>query len=85
MSATCARLSSPHTRCWSWYGRYLDIPGAELCITSDDLFSLPSAPGKTLVVGGAYVALEVRVSESVAARGRGLISGVVCAVCGLLD
>ena len=39
--------------------RYPDIPGAkEYCITSDDLFSLVSPPGKTLVVGGSYVALE---------------------------
>jgi hypothetical protein len=31
---------------------YPDIPGAkEHCITSDDLFSLSSPPGKTLVVG----------------------------------
>ncbi|XP_068109178.1 thioredoxin reductase 3 [Hyperolius riggenbachi] len=39
--------------------RYLDIPGdKELCITSDDLFSLDYCPGKTLVVGASYVALE---------------------------
>ena len=31
---------------------------ADLAITSDDLFSLADAPGKTLVVGGGYVALE---------------------------
>lgn len=38
---------------------YPDIPGAkEHCITSDDLFSLKTAPGKTLVVGASYVALE---------------------------
>ena len=38
---------------------YPDIPGAkELGITSDDLFSLQQAPGKTLVVGASYVALE---------------------------
>jgi pyruvate/2-oxoglutarate dehydrogenase complex dihydrolipoamide dehydrogenase (E3) component len=30
----------------------------ELCITSDDLFSLAEPPGKTLVVGASYVALE---------------------------
>lgn len=30
----------------------------ELCITSDDLFSLSRPPGKTLVVGASYVALE---------------------------
>jgi thioredoxin/glutathione reductase (selenoprotein) len=36
-----------------------DIPGArEHAITSDDLFSLSHAPGKTLVIGGGYVALE---------------------------
>ncbi|XP_039617756.1 thioredoxin reductase 1, cytoplasmic-like [Polypterus senegalus] len=39
--------------------RYLGIPGdKELCITSDDLFSLPHSPGRTLVVGASYVALE---------------------------
>ncbi|KAG8430274.1 hypothetical protein GDO86_018097 [Hymenochirus boettgeri] len=39
--------------------RYLNVPGAkEHCITSDDLFSLPYCPGKTLVVGASYVALE---------------------------
>ncbi|XP_075065408.1 thioredoxin reductase 1, cytoplasmic [Mixophyes fleayi] len=39
--------------------RYLGIPGdKEYCITSDDLFSLPYCPEKTLVVGASYVALE---------------------------
>ncbi|XP_005387317.2 PREDICTED: thioredoxin reductase 3 [Chinchilla lanigera] len=39
--------------------RYLGIQGdKEYCITSDDLFSLPYCPGKTLVVGASYVALE---------------------------
>ena len=38
---------------------YPGIPGdKEFGITSDDLFSLPKAPGKTLVVGASYVALE---------------------------
>lgn len=38
---------------------YPDIPGAkEFGITSDDIFSYPNAPGKTLVVGASYVALE---------------------------
>lgn len=36
----------------------LDIPGGEHAISSDDLFSLQKAPGKTLVVGASYVALE---------------------------
>uniref|UniRef100_A0A6Q2XCP2 thioredoxin-disulfide reductase (NADPH) n=1 Tax=Esox lucius TaxID=8010 RepID=A0A6Q2XCP2_ESOLU len=39
--------------------RYLGVPGdKEYCITSDDLFSLPYCPGKTLVIGASYVALE---------------------------
>ncbi|XP_060095658.1 thioredoxin reductase 3 [Heteronotia binoei] len=38
---------------------YEGFPGdREYCITSDDLFSLPYCPGKTLVVGASYVALE---------------------------
>ena len=36
----------------------LSCPGAELAITSDDLFSLEKPPGKTCVVGAGYVALE---------------------------
>jgi len=35
-----------------------DIPGTQHVITSDDLFSLKSPPGDTLVVGASYVALE---------------------------
>lgn len=39
-----------------------DYPGVEsltkYAITSDDLFSLKEDPGKTLVVGGGYIALE---------------------------
>ena len=39
--------------------RYLNIPGMkELCISSDDLFWQKKAPGKSLVLGGGYVALE---------------------------
>ena len=35
------------------------IPGArEFGITSDDLFRLPHAPGRTLIVGASYIALE---------------------------
>lgn len=36
----------------------LDIPGKEHAITSDDVFRLNREPGKTLVVGASYVALE---------------------------
>ena len=39
--------------------KYPDIPGAqEHCITSDDVFALKTSPGKTLVIGASYVALE---------------------------
>ena len=38
---------------------YAGIPGdKEFGITSDDIFSMKKAPGKTLVVGASYVALE---------------------------
>lgn len=74
ISLTCSRLSSTSTSPLPpplllffpcppspTGGRplYPDIPGArEYGITSDDLFSLQSSPGKTLVIGGSYVALE---------------------------
>lgn len=39
-----------------------DYPGlpelAKYAITSDDLFSLKEDPGKTLVIGGGYIAVE---------------------------
>ncbi|KAA0171264.1 hypothetical protein FNF27_06383 [Cafeteria roenbergensis] len=36
-----------------------DLPGvSSLAITSDDLFSLRESPGRVLVVGGGYIALE---------------------------
>lgn len=39
--------------------RFPEIPGAkEYAISSDDIFSFKKAPGKTLVVGASYVALE---------------------------
>jgi len=39
--------------------KYPDIPGAkEHCITSDDIFAMKKSPGKTLVIGASYVALE---------------------------
>lgn len=38
---------------------YPDVPGAkEYGITSDDIFWLQESPGKTLVVGASYIALE---------------------------
>merc|ERR1719231_1295321 len=39
--------------------KYPDIPGAlEHCISSDDVFAMKTPPGKTLVIGASYVALE---------------------------
>ncbi|KAL3914913.1 MAG: hypothetical protein SGPRY_007451, partial [Prymnesium sp.] len=39
--------------------KYPEVPGIkEHCITSDDIFSLATPPGKTLVIGASYVALE---------------------------
>ena len=36
----------------------LDCEGGELAISSDDIFSLSKAPGKTLCVGASYISLE---------------------------
>ena len=39
--------------------RYPGVSGdKEHCITSDDIFWLPTPPGKTLLVGASYIALE---------------------------
>jgi glutathione reductase (NADPH) len=35
-----------------------DIPGAELGVTSNDMFHLPALPKRALVVGGGYIASE---------------------------
>ncbi|VVC44920.1 Hypothetical protein CINCED_3A017509 [Cinara cedri] len=38
---------------------YPDFPGCkEYCITSDDIFSLSTPPGNTLVIGAGYIGLE---------------------------
>lgn len=37
----------------------LDVcEGGENCISSDDLFSMKQEPGKTLLIGASYIALE---------------------------
>jgi thioredoxin reductase (NADPH) len=36
----------------------LDCPNGELAISSDDIFSLETSPGKTLCVGASYISLE---------------------------
>lgn len=38
--------------------KYPKIPGGEFGISSDDIFSLPHNPGKTLLIGASYIALE---------------------------
>jgi glutathione reductase (NADPH) len=35
-----------------------DIPGKELCITSDEALNLPAMPKKIAIVGSGYIALE---------------------------
>lgn len=35
-----------------------DVPGRELCITSNEAFYLPEAPRRVLIVGGGYIAVE---------------------------
>eukprot|EP00588_Corethron_pennatum_P015510 CAMPEP_0194265108 /NCGR_PEP_ID=MMETSP0169-20130528/446_1 /TAXON_ID=218684 /ORGANISM="Corethron pennatum, Strain L29A3" /LENGTH=626 /DNA_ID=CAMNT_0039005509 /DNA_START=30 /DNA_END=1910 /DNA_ORIENTATION=+ len=36
----------------------LSCPGGELAVSSDDIFSMKSSPGKTLCVGASYISLE---------------------------
>ena len=36
----------------------LAIPGAELAMISDDLFTMPALPGRVLVLGGGFIACE---------------------------
>lgn len=35
--------------------KYLDVPGKDHCISSDDIFSLQKPPGRTLVVGAGCI------------------------------
>jgi glutathione reductase (NADPH) len=35
-----------------------DVPGAELAVTSNEMFHLPALPERALVVGGGYIASE---------------------------
>ncbi len=34
------------------------VPGGDLCITSDEAFHLDKLPGRILIAGGGYIALE---------------------------
>ena len=58
------------------------IPGAELAITSNEAFSLGKLPGRALVVGGGYIAVEfasifngLGVATTLAYRGTQLLRG----------
>ncbi|NKC15802.1 MAG: glutathione-disulfide reductase [Gammaproteobacteria bacterium] len=67
-----ARLVDPHTVAVNgeqFTSRYIlvavggwpvipDIPGKELAITSNEAFYLQSLPGRVIVVGGGYIAVE---------------------------
>ncbi|MGI8839417.1 MAG: glutathione-disulfide reductase [Caulobacteraceae bacterium] len=35
-----------------------DLPGVELAVTSNEAFHLPELPGRILIVGGGYIAVE---------------------------
>ena len=59
-----------------------DIPGAELAITSNEAFFLDKLPGRALVVGGGYIAVEfasifngLGVKTTLAYRGAQLLRG----------
>lgn len=54
-------------------GRPNQLPceGGELAMTSDDIFALRTPPGKTLVVGASYVALECAGAAGVGSQGVG--------------
>jgi len=70
LDAQCPTVKCPGPKCTRITARrvivavggrpqYPDIPGArDYAITSDDIFSLEKPPGKTLVVGASYIALE---------------------------
>ncbi|WP_062202826.1 glutathione-disulfide reductase [Aureimonas sp. AU12] len=37
---------------------FADLPGAELCITSNEAFHLEQLPGEIVILGGGYIAVE---------------------------
>ena len=59
-----------------------EIPGAELMITSDEVFDLPALPGRVLIAGAGYIALEfagilngLGSEVTVVYRGEGVLRG----------
>ncbi|MBM2576382.1 NAD(P)/FAD-dependent oxidoreductase [Jannaschia sp. Os4] len=68
-----------------------DLPGAEHCITSDDLFTLTALPERMAIVGGGYIAVEFAcmlarfgVDVTILERGDRLIKPFDAEVSGLL-
>jgi glutathione reductase (NADPH) len=54
------RLTAPHVLvATGGRPRVLDVPGAELGITSDGFFELERVPRRVVIVGGGYVAVEL--------------------------
>ncbi|MCF3642780.1 glutathione-disulfide reductase [Rhizobium sp. TRM95111] len=58
-----------------------DLPGHDLCITSNEAFDLPSLPGSILIAGGGYIAVEfanifhgLGVETTLIYRGREILS-----------
>ncbi|MCA3552349.1 MAG: FAD-dependent oxidoreductase, partial [Rhodobacter sp.] len=58
------------------------FPGSELAITSNDVFGMPSLPGRVMVVGGGYIATEfacilhgLGARVTLACRGRQILRG----------
>jgi glutathione reductase (NADPH) len=59
-----------------------DIPGADLAVTSNEMFHLPALPARALVVGGGYIACEfasllagLGVAVTLAYRGAQILRG----------
>ena len=59
-----------------------DVPGAEMALTSDEIFHLPALPESILIVGGGYIAVEfgcifhgLGVDVTLAYRGSNLLRG----------
>ncbi|KAF6238213.1 hypothetical protein COO60DRAFT_1653034, partial [Scenedesmus sp. NREL 46B-D3] len=51
-------VGKEHPDCCRREAHQAAIPGAELCITSDEALELPAQPKKITVLGGGYIALE---------------------------
>jgi glutathione reductase (NADPH) len=67
-----------------------DVPGKELCITSNEVFSLSRLPRRCVIVGGGYIAAEFAGIlhgmgvETQMVRGRSFLRGFDREMCGFL-